>query len=151
MGSNIPCDFKNVIPGSKSSERVAQVDKSNYNQALDDCKKISNFKGNDDAAVVGKSIGFDSKDGNDVLIGSNKEIPSEKIVSGLVDTDDVIVNDDKNSFNKTNEDFDDKSKDKDKEKEKTFEHKDQKRESNFSKNTFEKKEMSDNYVNSLLG
>lgn len=137
MGSKIPCDFQNVIPGSRSSERVKQMDKSNYNEAINNCKKISISKGNEEA--VGKSSGFEKKEEE-----FEKERNNEKIVSSLIDTDEVVMNENQNSFNKTEEDDL-------KEKDSNDNRKDVKRESNFSKTTMEKKEISNNYVNSLLG
>lgn len=47
-GQNIPCDFKNVIPGTKSSERPAPIDKSNYAQAIEKSKNLSNIKTDED-------------------------------------------------------------------------------------------------------
>lgn len=49
-GKSIPCDFKNVIPGTKSSERKVPVDKSNYIEAIEKSKNISNLKSEDDKA-----------------------------------------------------------------------------------------------------
>lgn len=138
MGSKIPCDFQNVIPGSRSSERVKQMDKSNYNEAINNCKKISISKGNEEEAV-GKSSGFEKKEEE-----FEKERNNEKIVSSLIDTDEVVMNENQNSFNKTDEDDL-------REKDSNDNRKDVKRESNFSKTTMEKKEISNNYVNSLLG
>ncbi len=47
-GKSIPCDFKNVIPGTKTSERKVPVDKSNFIEAIEKSKNISNLKNEDD-------------------------------------------------------------------------------------------------------
>lgn len=41
QGPNIPCDFKNVIPGQKTSERAVPEDKSNYDEAIEKAKKLN--------------------------------------------------------------------------------------------------------------
>lgn len=40
-GSNIPCDFKNVIPGVKTSEKIKVKDNSDYTLALDKAQKMN--------------------------------------------------------------------------------------------------------------
>ena len=48
-GQNIPCDFKNVIPGIKSeNERNQPQDKSNLKEALEKANKLSQVKDKND-------------------------------------------------------------------------------------------------------
>ena len=87
-GQNIPCDFKNVIPGTKSTERPAPIDKSNYAQAVEKSKNLSNIKTEEDnhdpyAALNKVSTGI-QHDAAKAIQEEKKETPKKISVDEII-------------------------------------------------------------------
>ena len=85
-GQNIPCDFKNVVPGAKTTERSAPVDKSNYAEAIEKSKNLSNIKTQEDnadpyAAINKVSTGIQHDAAKPNLVEKRKHIKSQVLLN----------------------------------------------------------------------
>ncbi len=92
-GQNIPFDFKNIVSGTKTTERSAAVDKSNYTEAIEKSENLLIIKTKEDSAYpyaamnkVSTGIQHDVAKPN---VEEKKEKPKQLSVKEIIKTEPV--------------------------------------------------------------